>query len=60
MKTPRFLKEYAIYCIKEIKNCGYFDEEVIEEKTEKISTIVKWYERGYISVHEAMSQIMRA
>lgn len=60
IKAPRFLREYASYCIREVKGCDYFEDEVIADKVDRINFVVNTYERGLITVHEAMDMIMRA
>ena len=53
-KTPRFMREYANHINKDINKYNTSDK---LEKLSKVYSIVSAYERGYITVTEAMREL---
>lgn len=59
MKTPRFIKEYANWRVKQIK----MESDSVSEKDRRIERIrkaVRHCDKGMISVDEAIGIILRA
>lgn len=55
--TKRFMKEYGNNILKRKKEMFYSKETVTEIET-RISKVVKFYDRGYITVAETMRALV--
>lgn len=53
----RFVKEYASYLKKEIKNNGLMQEKYKVEKLERIEKILRMRNRNLISANEAVKTL---
>lgn len=56
-KIPRFMKEYANYTMKCIWNNTNIPMIIADKKAEKIRKAIRSYEKGYITISEAMKVI---
>ena len=57
MKTPRFMREYASYMIKEIDKNEAFDSAYKAERITGINEALEMYSNDLCSVWETMSMI---
>lgn len=57
MKVERFIKEYANFKKKEIKNSEFINEENKEKAFFEINNVLKFKEKGMITVYEAIKII---
>ena len=55
--TKRFMKEYGNDILKRKKEMSYSKEALTEMET-RISKVVKFYDRGYITVAETMRALI--
>ena len=59
LKVPRFMKEYANHRKEEIKH-HVVNKELITCSIDQIDKAVKCYEKGLLTVEEAMTMITKA
>lgn len=55
---PRFMKEYASYRVKECMNIHTGEQQA--EAIRRITKALTSYDKGYLTVKEAMTMIMEA
>lgn len=55
--TKRFMKEYGNDILKRKKEMSYSKENLVEMET-RINKVVKFYDRGYITVAETMRALV--
>lgn len=60
IKVPAFVRKYAAYKQKEIKENYFMLDTVKTEKTDKINRAVYLVEYGFITIDECMKIIMEA
>ena len=59
-KIPRFMREYASFAKKGVDQCGLMKESKREEIRQRIDKALSFYQRGKITVGEAMMIINNA
>ena len=57
-KIPRFMKEYANFQKQSICNGELIKQEIKDKATENVDKALRTYERGLITINEAMKLIM--
>lgn len=57
-KVPRFMKEYANFQKQSICNGELIKQDIKDKATENVDKALRIYERGLITVDEAMKLIM--
>lgn len=60
LKVPRFMKEYAAFTEKRLMEYAAensIDPKIVGEKIIELSRIIRQYERGFITVKDAMTDI---
>ena len=55
--TKRFIKEYGNDILKRKKEMSYSKENLVEMET-RINKVIKFYDRGYITVAETMRALV--